>query len=136
MDTLKLPVSLGEAADKITILEIKKERIADAKKRANVVTELEMIAPLFFSAIRDTPQFRALFARLKQMNETLWRIEDDIRECERRGDFGPEFIHLARSVYATNDERSRIKHELNMLFGSTIVEEKSYAGFTAGKSEA
>lgn len=126
MSVLNLPVSFGDAADRITILEIKKDRIADAEKRANVVAELELLWPPFRVAIADTPEFRALFARLKKINEALWEIEDDIRTCENRGDFGAEFVRLARAVYTTNDERARVKRELNVLLGSAIVEEKSY----------
>jgi hypothetical protein len=127
MAVLTLPVSFGDAADRITILEIKKEHMVDAAKRVNVVSELELISAPFFRAIEDTPKFRVLFARLKEINETLWKIEDDIRECERRNDFGAEFVHLARAVYITNDDRARVKGELNILLGSAIVEEKSYA---------
>ena len=126
MPVLTLPVSFGDAADRITILELKKARIADADKRAHVEAELEMVSPPFFSAVTDTPKFRSLFMRLTEVNEALWKIEDDIRACEHKGDFGPEFIRLARAVYATNDERARVKRELNMLFGSDIMEEKSY----------
>jgi hypothetical protein len=123
---LQVPVSFGDAADRITILEIKKERLTDAQKRDHVAFELSQISPGFFAAIDDTPRFRALFAQLKRINETLWKIEDDIRACEQRKDFGAEFIRLARAVYETNDERARVKRELNVLLGSAIVEEKSY----------
>jgi hypothetical protein len=128
MRPLALPVSLGDAADRITILEIKKARIADPARRAHVASEFDHIAPLFFAAIDDGPAFRALFAKLKAVNETLWQIEDDIRECEKRGDFGAAFVELARAVYATNDERARIKREINVLLKSPLVEEKSYGG--------
>ena len=126
MSVLNLPVSFGDAADRITILEIKRDRIADAAKHANVVAELDRLLPPFRAATAHTPEFQVLFARLKKINEALWEIEDDIRACERRGDFGPEFVRLARAVYQTNDERARIKREINRLLGSAIVEEKSY----------
>jgi hypothetical protein len=132
MDVLTLPVSFGDAADRITILEIKKERIADAAKRANVMAELELMSKPFFSMIDDTAEFRRLYGKLKDINEALWKIEDDIRDCERNGDFGPEFIRLARAVYITNDERARVKREINVLLGSRIVEEKSYADHGQG----
>jgi hypothetical protein len=132
MDVLTLPVSFGDAADRITILEIKRERIADAAKRANVIAELELMSKPFFAMIDDTPEFRRLYAALKSINEALWKIEDDIRDCERNGDFGPEFIRLARAVYITNDERARVKSEINVLLGSRIVEEKSYADHGRG----
>ena len=127
MTSLSLPVPLGDAADRITILEIKKERIADPKKHANVVSELDRVSKPFFAAIARSPSFDALFAELKKINEVLWRVEDDIRDCEARGDFGPEFIRLARAVYITNDERARVKRAINELLGSDLVEEKSYA---------
>jgi hypothetical protein len=132
MDVLTLPVSFGDAADRIAILEIKKARITDAAKRANVAAELDLISNPFLAAIGDTPEFRRLFDRLKEINEALWTIEDDIRDCERRGDFGPEFVRLARAVYVTNDERARVKREINVLLGSKIVEEKSYADHGQG----
>ena len=132
MDVLTLPVSFGDAADRIAILEIKKARIADAARRANVAAELDLISKPFFAAIGDTPEFRRLFDKLKEINAALWTIEDDIRDCERRGDFGPEFIRLARAVYVTNDERARVKREINVLLGSKIVEEKSYADHGQG----
>jgi hypothetical protein len=125
---LSLPVSFGDAADRITILEIKKGQMADPEKRAHVAFELDQIRPAFFAAIGDSPEFRALFARLKVVNEQLWVIEDDIRDCEARGDFGPAFVRLARAVYRTNDERARIKREINLLLNSPIIEEKSYGG--------
>jgi hypothetical protein len=127
MTTLSLPVPLGDAADRITILEIKKERIRDAKKHANVIAELERVATPFFAAVARGPKFDALFGELKEINEALWQIEDDIRVCEARGDFGPEFIRLARAVYITNDERARVKRAINELLGSDLIEEKSYA---------
>jgi hypothetical protein len=127
MDVLTLPVSFGDAADRIAILEIKKARITDAARRANVAAELDLISKPFFAAIDDTPEFRRLFDKLREINEALWTIEDDIRDCERKGDFGQEFVRLARAVYVTNDERARVKREINVLLGSKIVEEKSYA---------
>jgi hypothetical protein len=123
---LNLPVSFGEAADKITILEIKRERIQDADKLANVQTELERIGPLFVAAVDGTNSFPPLFAQLKSINARLWDIEEDIRAHERRADFGPEFVRLARAIYQTNDERARIKRDIDLLFNSLIQEEKSY----------
>lgn len=121
------PISLGEAADKITILTIKSERIADTAKLANIRRELALLSQSFFAEIARGPEFDALFARLKAINEALWRIEDDIRECEARGDFGETFIRLARAVYKTNDERAAVKRAIDALLGSEIREEKSYA---------
>lgn len=126
MPLLTLPVSFGEAADKIAILEIKRDRIQDPAKRANVELELGHIAPLFFTQAQDVEGFAALFDRLRRINARLWDIEEQIREQDRRGDFGPEFVRLARAVYQTNDERVRVKREIDVLFGSPILEEKSY----------
>ena len=126
MRSLAIPSSLGDVADRITILTIKSERMRDAAKLANVRKELAEISEAFFAAVARTPEFDALFARLKAVNEQLWEIEDAIRLCEAKGDFGPEFIRLARSIYQTNDLRAAIKRELNTLLGSDLVEEKSY----------
>lgn len=131
MEPLKLPVSHGDAADRIAILEIKRARIADATKRAHVEAELAALSKPFFAAIDDSPAFRSHFVRLKQVNETLWQVEDDIRDCERRNDFGPDFVALARQVYLTNDERATIKREINVLLHSPLIEEKSYAEYKA-----
>ncbi len=123
--TLLVPVSWGELLDKISILEIKSERMTDAAALANVRRELAALA-----AVRDrTPlsaEARAETAELKAVNEQLWVIEDQIRDCERAQDFGPKFIELARAVYHTNDRRAAIKRTLNRLCGSELVEEKSY----------
>ncbi len=126
MRSLAIPSSLGDVADRITILTIKSERMRDAAKLANVRKELAEISDAFFAALARTPEFDALFERLKAVNEQLWEIEDAIRLCEAKGDFGPEFIRLARSVYHTNDLRAAIKREINTLLGSDLVEEKSY----------
>jgi hypothetical protein len=117
------PVSWGELLDKITILQIKQERIADAAKRANVTTELKAL-----SAIADVAmaQAAALLAGLKAVNEELWEIEDRIRDKERARAFDAEFIELARAVYVTNDRRADLKRQMNTLLGSALVEEKSY----------
>lgn len=126
MPLLTLPVSFGEAADKIAILQIKRERIQDPAKRANVDRELSQIAPLFFAQVNCGAELAPLFETLKDINGRLWNIEEHIREHERRGDFGPDFVRLARAVYQTNDERMRVKREIDLLFDSPIREEKSY----------
>jgi hypothetical protein len=128
MRALAIPCSFGDAADRITILTIKSERMHDAGKLANVRKELAEITGAFFATVARTPAFDALFERLKAVNAQLWEIEDAIRLCEARGDFGAEFVRLARSVYQTNDARAAIKREINTLLGSDLVEEKSYAG--------
>jgi hypothetical protein len=133
MPILSLPVSFGEAADKVAILEIKRERISDPAKRLNIETEFEMISAPFFDAARQRPGFEHLFAKLRDVNLRLWDIEENIRQHERRGDFGAEFVRLARAVYQTNDERVRVKRALDRLFDSRIVEEKSYVEHGLGE---
>jgi ADP-heptose:LPS heptosyltransferase len=123
---LAVPVSVGELLDKITILEIKRDRIADAAKRANVLRELELLQAVRREAVAGAAGLDELVVELRNANERLWEIEDDIRACEREGDFGEKFVELARSVYMTNDRRSLLKRRINELLGSAIVEEKAY----------
>lgn len=122
------PIAIGELIDKISILEIKSERIADRAKLHNIKAELQLLKAIRSAAALDTPDMEPLAEELKRVNAALWDTEDEIRELEARQDFGARFIALARSVYLTNDRRSRIKHSINVKFGSEIVEEKSYAG--------
>lgn len=126
MRAVLIPVAYGDAADRITILTIKNERIKDEAKLDHVSTELALLSDAFFANVRLTEGFDSLFAELKSINETLWQIEDDIRACEARNDFGPEFIRLARAVYLTNDRRAQIKRAIDELLGSELREEKSY----------
>ncbi|MEM0987321.1 MAG: DUF6165 family protein [Pseudomonadota bacterium] len=126
MSTVTIEIAPGELIDKITILQIKSERIADPGKLANVRIELETLEKSRDSALTASPKLDSLTADLKAVNETLWQIEDDIRDCERDGDFGPPFVELARSVYVTNDQRAALKRAINELLGSRLVEEKSY----------
>ncbi|HTT98552.1 MAG TPA: DUF6165 family protein [Rhizomicrobium sp.] len=128
MRAVTVPVSFGEAADKITILTIKSEWMRDAAQVENVRKELAVLTAAFFATVARTPEFDALFDRLTQVNRKLWTIEDAIRLCEKDGNFGKEFVTLARSVYQQNDERARIKREINKLLGSELIEEKSYQG--------
>ena len=129
MENIKVPVSPGEVLDKITILEIKSERISDPEKVANVRVELALLQATWKEFIRDDEIIRGLHTQLKEVNEALWEIEDDIRDKERAKEFDERFIELARAVYVTNDRRSRIKKELNLHLGSEIVEEKSYQDY-------
>ena len=124
--TPNVPVSWGELLDKITILEIKEERIADPAARSNVRRELGLLRDIAAPAL-DEPAAARLLATLRRINERLWDIEDDIRGKEAQADFGPDFIALARAVYKTNDQRAALKKELNGLLNSELVEEKSYA---------
>lgn len=127
--TLSVPVSPGELLDKISILEIKVERIADPDKRHNVERELDLLTGLWHATSLETADVTAKRTELKRINESLWDIEDAIRDCERDGDFGDRFVELARAVYRTNDRRAEVKREINHLLGSNIIEEKSYAAY-------
>jgi hypothetical protein len=129
MENIHVPVSPGEVLDKITILEIKSERMGDPEKVANVCVELALLQETWNEFIRDNEVISDLRAQLKEINEALWEIEDDIREKERAGEFDKRFIELARSVYVTNDRRSMVKKELNLHLGSEIIEEKSYQDY-------
>lgn len=126
---LLTPVSPGELLDKLTILDIKIERITDAAKLANVRRERELLEQVWQESGLETEVVRELRAVLKAVNEKLWVIEDDIRDEERAGRFGQRFIELARAVYVTNDERAAIKKAINQSLGSEIVEEKSYSDY-------
>jgi len=124
-NTPQVPLSWGELLDKITILEIKVERLGGNDARANAAKELallrEIAGPVMAAGLAT-----GLVARLKQVNQALWDIEDRIRDHEREGDFGPGFVELARSVYRRNDERGAVKREINLALGSALIEEKSY----------
>ncbi len=120
----------AEVLDKITILEIKSERIKDADKVANVKRELELLSASWLEAVEQDDSVRRIHAELKTINEALWEIEDDIRDKERAREFDQVFIDLARSVYVTNDQRANAKKELNIYLGSEIVEEKSYQDYS------
>ena len=125
--TPRIPVSWGELIDKITILEIKVERIADASKVSNVRRELSALQSAASEAGRIPAGGGNVMAELKAINAQLWDIEDHIRELDRNGDFGPRFVELARSVYRTNDRRAQLKREISLIMGSDLIEEKSYS---------
>jgi hypothetical protein len=129
MARIEVQVSAGELVDKVTILEIKSERIADTAKLANVRRELAGLTAIVGPLLAANPALAPLKSSLRAVNETLWRIEDDIRDCERRKDFGPPFVELARNVYRTNDRRATLKREIDTLLGSELVEEKSYRAY-------
>ncbi len=132
-DVITVPVSFGEVLDKITILEIKSERIADPAKLKNVRLELTELSRTWDEAVPDQAAIAELRRQLKAVNESLWVIEDDIRDREAAQDFGPRFIELARAVYVTNDQRAALKKDINLALGSRFVEEKSYQDYTAKK---
>lgn len=128
MRVVLVPCSFGETADRIAILTIKSERMRDPAQLENVRRALAAVSAPFFAAVARGGEFDALFAALKAVNERLWDVEDKIRDCERRGDFGAGFVALARAVYTANDERAALKRALDTLLGSELREEKSYAG--------
>lgn len=125
-DPLMLPSSIGELFDRISILELKEHHIADVKKLTNVRQELKLLRETEFRLGLAVSDLESVRRELAQVNAALWAIEDEIRDCERKGDFGPRFIELARSVYHQNDRRAALKYRLNQLCGSSVVEEKSY----------
>jgi len=125
---MQIEVSPGEVIDRITILEIKLERIADPARREFVVREYGMLSTVL-AATPVSPGLEALRDALKQVNLALWNVEDDLREHERRKDFGPDFVELARSVYRHNDRRAALKQEINALVGSALSDVKSYAAY-------
>jgi len=127
---LHVPLSVGEVLDKVTILEIKSERIDDPVKLKNINNELSQLRTLLTDAVFDKTSIKSLVDELKQVNQTLWDIEDNIRDQEMEGTFGDRFIELARAVYVTNDKRAMIKKKLNEATGSTLVEEKSYKDYS------
>ena len=129
MENISVPVSPGEVLDKITILEIKSERIDDPEKVANVRVELKLLQDTWNAVIEEDDVIRGLHTELREINEALWEIEDDIRDKERAGEFDARFIELARAVYVTNDRRSEVKKKLNLHLGSQIIEEKSYQAY-------
>ena len=129
MNEIQIPISPGELLDKITILQIKAERISDPDKVANVRTELDMLSKIWDETVTIDTTLSELTAELKSVNEALWEIEDDIRDEERNKRFGERFIELARAVYVTNDQRANAKKKVNLHLNSTIVEEKSYQDY-------
>ena len=129
MKEILVPISPGELLDKITILQIKTERIEDATKVANVKIELSALTEVWSNSVTEDETITAIHAELKSINESLWVIEDDVRDEERNKNFGERFIELARSVYVTNDLRANAKKKLNLHLGSEIVEEKSYQDY-------
>jgi hypothetical protein len=126
---ISVPISPGELIDKITILEIKAERILDTTKVANVRTELQLLESTWRSSPHAAHDIVAEWSALRAINAKLWDIEDRIRDKERARTFDDEFVQLARAVYVTNDERAAVKRTINVKLGSKIIEEKSYAKY-------
>lgn len=134
MAEIAVPVSPGELIDKLTILEIKSERMSDAKKLANVKLELNLLSDTWAKSDYAKIDISTEWSELKRINAELWDIEDQIRDEERHQRFGDEFIRLARAVYFINDDRAAVKRQINDKLGSKIVEEKSYASYKSGSS--
>ncbi|HLT45551.1 MAG TPA: DUF6165 family protein [Luteimonas sp.] len=137
MQTILCPVSVGELADKVSILQIKSERIGDETKRAHVELELDGLMPLWREQLDGRPELEPVYAELKTANERMWEVQDALRAKEAAQVFDAEFIELARAVAARNGERVAAKNRINQLSGSEFVEEKQYqAQDGAGSAEA
>lgn len=126
---VNIEISIGEFFDKLTILEIKRERISDPEKLENIEKELDSLNALLVQQGLSRDDVAAEVASLREVNESLWEIEDDIREKESQKAFDERFIELARLVYITNDRRCDIKRDINMKSGSDFIEEKSYEDY-------
>ena len=123
---VKVPTSIGDLIDRLSILEIKKERITDLDKVKYINIELDALKLIIKEENIDIKRIKNLYEEISNINLKLWKIEDDIRECERNKDFGNKFIQLARSIYKNNDLRANVKKQINKEFGSKIMEVKSY----------
>ncbi len=124
---VETPISVGDLIDRITILAIKLERIADEDKLMHIRREHDLLVARRDETVTRSPALDGLVREIEGVNRALWDIEDALRAMERAGDFGPDFIAKARAVYKTNDERARIKTRINDLTGSALSEQKSYA---------
>ena len=129
MKTPLIPISWGELFDRITILEIKLKNIQDKNALKNIKIEYDELFKIYDNNFLEDASAKLFLTELKNINKKLWNIEDNIRDKERHKSFDKKFIELARSVYITNDERSRIKRNINETFGSQIIEEKSYTDY-------
>ncbi|WP_282248298.1 DUF6165 family protein [Stenotrophomonas sp. PS02300] len=127
---ISVPVSFGELLDKISILHIKSERISDPGKLANIRAELSALEKTWMGHAAGSRDIASLRAELKDINEQLWDIEDNIRLKDQAAEFDEAFVALARSVYQKNDQRARIKKDINLALGSVYVEEKSYKDYS------
>ena len=126
---VNIPISLGELLDKISILEIKNKKILDESKILNIKKELNGLKKVLDELNINLSETNSLYNKLYKINLTLWEIEDSIRVLEKNEDFGEKFIELARAVYKTNDQRFEVKNDINKLFNSEYVEEKSYEDY-------
>lgn len=131
---IHMAIGIGEAFDKMTILEIKKEKISDPEKLKNIEKELEYIKDMVtnlpkFEREEDNAHVHKLVSQLKKVNDMLWLVEDSLREKESKEEFDHDFVILARNVYFNNDKRAEIKRQINLAYGSDFIEEKSYAKY-------
>ncbi len=126
---INVSISLGELLDKITILEIKYQKIEDIEKKQNIKHELDLLNSKYFKVKELNLEIENYFVQLKEINLELWDIEENVRDCEKRKKFDQEFIDLSRSIYIKNDLRFEIKNQINKKFSSDIVEEKSYSNY-------
>ena len=128
---MKVEVSNGELMDKLSILELKLKNITDSKKLINIKVEFNELNPLVQKLFKKyNPAVNNLYIKLAEINGKLWLIEDEIRQCEKNKNFGAKFVKLARDVYFTNDVRSDLKKEINILTDSGVIEEKSYEDYS------
>ena len=129
MNKILVEVSVGELLDKISILEIKKDKIKDPERLNFIIDEHSILKKQLENNVKTNPKIDQLYQKLKEINEKLWKIEDDKRECEKKKEFGEKFIKLSRDVHFLNDERAKIKLEINNLTGSKIKEIKEYTSY-------
>ena len=129
MDKILVEVSIGELLDKISILDIKKEKIKDHTKLEHILREYKILKEEYDNKVKNDDKLSKLYTSLKEINSKLWVIEDEKRLCEKNADFGDEFIKLSRDVHFLNDERAKIKLEINIHTGSKIKEIKEYTKY-------
>ena len=129
MNKILVEVSVGELLDKISILEIKKEKIKDNSKLKFIDDEYNVLKEQLKNNVKNDEKLNKLFLSLKEINSKLWVIEDDKRMCEKNSDFGEKFIELSRNIHFLNDKRAKIKLEINQLTGSKIREVKEYTAY-------
>ena len=129
MDKILVEVSVGELLDKISILDIKKDKIKDETKLEHILNEYKILKEEYDNKVKNDDKLSKLYKSLKEINSKLWVIEDEKRLCEKNADFGDEFIKLSRDVHFLNDERAKIKLEINIHTGSKIKEIKEYTKY-------
>ena len=129
MNKILVEVSVGELLDKISILEIKKDKVKDEEKLKFIINEHEILKEQLDKNIKTDEKINKLYQSLKEINAKLWVIEDDKRQCEKESDFGEKFVKLSRDVHFLNDDRAKIKLEINNHTGSKIKEIKEYTSY-------